>query len=101
MPARFVVVLNAVAVSMRVATTSTSGTTAPLGSEMTPLIVAPSVCAKAEPMDNVTMKRERTTHTSQGRGILPPMTNVRMRTGSLYQLAFVSAEISERILKSD
>src|SRR5438105_1657177 len=99
MPARFVVVLKVLPVSNEVVTTSTSGTTAPWGSEITPLKVAPSVCAKAEPGDNVRRETERTTHTSQRRGILPPMTNVRMWIPSLYQLGFALAGIFEKTRK--
>src|SRR6266550_1296225 len=47
MPAPLVFVLATVPVSMRVAVTSTSGTTRPLGSFITPLSVAVSVCPNA------------------------------------------------------
>src|SRR5713101_6825377 len=99
MPALLVVVLNVIPVSIRVATTPTSGTTAPCGSETMPLRTPLSVCAQAELMNSVRMKTERTAHTRQRWGILPPMANVRMAGPCLYQSVFESAAILKELAK--
>src|SRR5216684_3389348 len=74
MPAPLVLVVVTVPVSMRVAVTSTSGTTRPFGSCMTPLSVAVSICANAgTPTSKKRTTSVRTDLTRRVVDMVPPL----------------------------